>query len=340
MGDSRKVNNTARVFSNLSLNAGRGGQNGIAASQNERNKVQVQRPLRTAENQENLDPSRFEIRDVDGGDRDKFQYSTEYVNDVFDYAFENEERVLVPEDFLSMGEVTARHRAILIERMVEVADTFKLSPEVTYMTVIFIDKYLHRSRTATKKNLHAIGVTAMWTACKVEEVNCPVLTDFEYVTDHEVTTDQLVSLERDMLLKLDFDTMPSHSLLFLRRFSKIGGVSPRKHMIAKYLMELSFIESEFSSILPSKVAASALYLAIRISGFPYGCWDATLVHYSRYVESDLMDLAEKFLHLLKNANQPKYRGVYKKFSSPKFNRVACLSELTVQANTLRLRSGR
>ena len=294
------------------------------------------KPLRTqnraprGENQENIDPVKKHVRNIDAEDADKFQFCSTYVNDVFWYAFKTEGNSIVPSNYLDDHVVTPRFRAILINRLVEVHDKFRLSPEVIYLTVNFVDRYLYATPEATKKQLHAIGVTAMLLACKVEEVSVPAVGDFVYITDHEASKDEIMALEVDILKKLKCDVMPMHALFFLRRFSKAGDVAPKKHCIAKYIIELSFVEIAFTQVLPSKVAACALYLTLRLAAVSSyaNCWDSTLEHYSTYSEADLVDTAVEMLELVKNAGRSSCMAVHNKYKQSKCNKTALYPEVS------------
>ena len=51
-----------------------------------------------------------------------------------------------------------------------------------YIAVNLIDRYLEKNETNRAK-LQLVGVTAMFIACKYEEIYPPDLKDFVYITD-------------------------------------------------------------------------------------------------------------------------------------------------------------
>lgn len=71
-------------------------------------------------------------------------------------------------------------RAILIDWLVDVHLKFKLMAETLYLTVYLIDKYLE-SNPINRSKLQLVGVSAMFIACKIEEIYAPELKDFVYV---------------------------------------------------------------------------------------------------------------------------------------------------------------
>lgn len=75
-----------------------------------------------------------------------------------------------------------------------------------------------------KKSLQLAGVSAMFIASKYEEIYCPTIGDFSFVTDHTFTKSQIRNMEMQILTILNFDIGKPLPLHFLRRASKIGEV--------------------------------------------------------------------------------------------------------------------
>lgn len=92
----------------------------------------------------------------------------------------------------------------------------------------------------------------------------PEVGDFVYITDNSFTKEQILEMERKMLLKLDFNVGRPLPLQFLRRYSKAGEVDATQHALAKYVMELSLVDYEMCHVKPSLLAAAALCLSLRV----------------------------------------------------------------------------
>jgi Cyclin, C-terminal domain len=71
-------------------------------------------------------------------------------------------------------------------------------------------------------------------------------------------------MEKEILNTLDFHLGRPLSLHFLRRNSKAGDVSAEHHNFAKFAMEAALTEYSLAHIMPSKMAAAALLLGLRI----------------------------------------------------------------------------
>ena len=105
-------------------------------------------------------------------------------------------------------------RAILIDWLVDVHLKFKLVNETLFLTVNLIDRYLERAQVSRQK-LQLVGITALFTACKYEEIYPPDLRDFVYVTDKAYTKKQILNMEGGILKELNFNITFSSSYLFL-----------------------------------------------------------------------------------------------------------------------------
>jgi hypothetical protein len=154
-------------------------------------------------------------------------------------------------------------RAILVDWIIEVHLKFKLLPETLFITINLIDRYL--SIVSIKRNsLQLVGVTAMFIASKYEEVYAPEVRDFVYITDNAYSKTEIFEMEHSMLATLNFNVASCTPYRFLERFHKVASESPRLWNLARYLIELPLIEQRMLKYTPSNIAASAVYLGLKI----------------------------------------------------------------------------
>lgn len=105
--------------------------------------------------------------------------------------------------------ITAKMREILIDWMIEVCEEFMLKRETLYISINFIDRYLMLAPYEIPKNeLQLIGVSAMFIACKVEEVYIPRINDFALATDGGYTREQILVMEHKIMKVLQFKLHP------------------------------------------------------------------------------------------------------------------------------------
>ncbi|XP_047218502.1 G2/mitotic-specific cyclin-B2-like [Girardinichthys multiradiatus] len=266
------------------------------------------------------------VQDVDEQDAEEPQLCSQYVKDIYTYLHLLEVQQAVRADYMKGSEITANMRAILIDWLIQVHSRFQLLQETLYLTVAILDRFL-QVQPVSRRKLQLVGVTAMLVACKYEEMYCPEVGDFSYITDNAFTKPQILEMEQVVLRKLNFQLGRPLPLHFLRRASKVANADVEKHTLAKYLMELTLLDYELVHYRPSEIAAASLCLSqLLLDGLP---WSPTQQHYSTYDEAHLRPIMQ---HVAKNVvmvneGKTKFQAVKKKYSSSKLMKISLLPQL-------------
>jgi len=223
-------------------------------------------------------------------------------------------------------------RAVLIDWLVSVHIQFKLLPETVYTAVSILDRYMQvHIGTVSRNSLQLVGVTAMFIASKYEEIYAPEVKDFVYITDKAYTEKDIMRMELKILNGIAFRLGKPLPLHFLRRASKAGGVEAVTHTLAKYIMELSLKEYSMASENPSKLAAAALALSIRLlePGLTNlkEVWSDVLVYYTKYTLSALLPTIQTLAAVLLTAPTSKLSSVYQKYANKKFMKISRIPAL-------------
>ncbi|KHJ79089.1 cyclin domain protein [Oesophagostomum dentatum] len=163
---------------------------------------------------------------------------------------------------------TPKMRSILVDWLVQVHTRFHLLPETLHLTVYLLDVMLSRTKV-DKNELQLVGVASMLVASKYEEMYAPDIHDFEYITDNAYNKKMILKMEARILTAADFDLSRPHSLIFLRWFSKEMKFGMRMHHMAKFLMEMAFLDASLSPILPSRTACACTYIAAKLCETPF-----------------------------------------------------------------------
>ncbi|GAA5995592.1 cyclin family protein [Rhodotorula paludigena] len=238
-------------------------------------------------------PKDYGWEDLDEGDEEDPLMVSTYVVEVYDYLRELELTTMPDPDYMSnQNEVTWKMRGILVDWLVEIHTKFRLLPETIFLAVNIIDRFLS-VRVVSLVKFQLVGVTALFIAAKYEEVVCPSVQNFLYMTDGGYTDDEILKAERYVLGIIGFNLSYPNPINFLRRISKADGYDIHSRTMAKYLMEISIVDHRFMATPPSLIAAGASWLARRVLGKEP--WDANLVHYSGYSEDELRPTAQLML---------------------------------------------
>lgn len=222
-------------------------------------------------------------------------------------------------------------RAVLIDWLIQVHMKFHLLHETLYLCVQIIDSYLSKQNVA-KMQLQLVGVSAMFVACKYEEMYVPAIEDFVYMTDNTYTKSEIRLMEISILKTINFLLSKPLPLHFLRRFSKAARSDPKQHTLAKYFCELTLHDAEFSAWDPSYLAACSLCFSFVLMD-KIGCrqvWGKQLQFYSTYDVEGLMPGMQKLAKLVVKATDVefKYRAATNKYAASKFMRISHLGELS------------
>jgi hypothetical protein len=152
-------------------------------------------------------------------------------------------------------------RAILIDWLVEVHMKFRLVPEVLYLSVNIIDRYLQKVEVQRSK-LQLVGVTALLIASKYEEIYPPEVRDCVYITNRAYTRQEVIDMEVSILKVINFKLSGPTAYPFLQRFLFITRATPTMAFAAAYYLERVLQEHDILKFRPSLVAASAVCLAL------------------------------------------------------------------------------
>jgi cyclin B len=166
----------------------------------------------------------------------------------------------------------------------------------------------------------------MFIASKYEEMYCPEVGDFTYITDKAYSKAELRTMEVKMLGALDCYTSYPLPLHFLRRNSKAGSVDSAQHNLAKYLMELCLPEYSMCHYKPSLIAAAAPCFSLKLL-VNDTLWDDTLTFYSNYSEEKLMPIVCKMAAIVVKSQSSKQQAVRSKYRSSKCMKISEIPQL-------------
>ena len=214
-------------------------------------------------------------------------------------------------------------RGILVDWIIEVHLRFKLLPETLFLTVNLIDRYLQKTQIM-RTRLQLVAVAALLIASKYEEIYVPDLKDFVFISDNAYTKEEIIEMERSMLIKLEFSITTPSSYRFLQRFAKVAKVKDQLFCLAQYLLELTLIEQRMLVYKPSYVAAAALFLSIKLFYRDMGKWTPELHAYTGYSETDLRPCFKDMCILFMGIEKCSLQTVRKKFSLLRYGKVALI----------------
>ncbi|KAG9448080.1 hypothetical protein H6P81_014208 [Aristolochia fimbriata] len=268
-----------------------------------------------------------DVVDIDDNHQNPQQCAS-FASDIYKHLREAETKKRPSTDFMErvQKDVNASMRSILIDWLVEVAEEYRLVPDTLYLTVNYIDRYLS-GNPMNRQRLQLLGVACMLIAAKYEEICAPQVEEFCYITDNTYFREEVLQMEADVLRYLKFEMTAPTAKCFLRRFLRAAQGCNEVPMLlleflASYLSELSLLEYDMLSYLPSVIAASAIFLANFILLPSKRPWNATLRHYTLYKPSELRECVKTLHRLFINSHGSTLPAIREKYSQHKYKFVA------------------
>ncbi|CAO2182594.1 unnamed protein product [Urochloa humidicola] len=270
------------------------------------------------------DKPRQLIEDIDKLDVNNELAVVDYIEDIYTF-YKTAQHESRPCDYIdAQVEINSKMRAILADWIIEVHHKFELMPETLYLTMYIIDQYLSL-QPVLRRELQLVGVSAMLIACKYEEIWAPEVNDFILISDSAYSREQILSMEKGILNRLEWNLTVPTSYMFLVRFLKAAssGIKTDKEMenMVFFFAELSLMQYGLVTHLPSMIAASAVYAA-RLTLKRAPLWTDTLKHHTGFNESEIMECTKMLVSAHLTAPESKLKVVYKKYSSEQFGGVA------------------
>ena len=246
------------------------------------------------------------------------QNADEYFDDICDELFKNEEKYLVDPKYMSnQSDINHRMRAILIDWLIDVHLKYKLVPQTMYIAVNLIDRYLEKNDTNRAK-LQLVGVTAMFIACKYEEIYPPDLKDFVYITDGAYVKSDVLNMEYKMLKYLEFNiTFPTQWSIF-EIYKKKLDLNDKTFKLAWFLMELCLINYKILKFKMSTIAASAILIAIKTLGLYRNDFGKII----GIEENSLEECCKEMYNFYIYNSTHNLQAIRKKFALPKYDEVS------------------
>ncbi|KAF0917443.1 hypothetical protein E2562_020564 [Oryza meyeriana var. granulata] len=239
-------------------------------------------------------PKKPPIYDIDASDAHNELAVVDYVEDIYRF-YRSTEGTCRPlcTYMVSQTEINERMRAILTDWLIEVHYRLMLMPETLYLTVYIIDQYLS-IENVPRKELQLVGVSAMLIACKYEETWAPLVKDFLCISDNSFSRQQVLSTEKSILNKLQWNlTVPTMYMFIVRCLKAALGDKELEHMTFFYA-ELALVQYSMLFYAPSVIAAAAVYAARCTLGLS-PLWNDLLEYHTGLAEPQLL---YSLLHLL------------------------------------------
>lgn len=172
-----------------------------------------------------------------------------------------------------------------------------------------------------------MGVTALLIATKYEEIYPPELKDLLQVSENKFTRAEVLDMELDMLMKLQFQITTPTAYRFLERYRKLLPAMANDDQLfffAQYIQEIALLDASLLQYRPSEIAAVSVMLAFKGLKKSGHAWNKEMEASTGMLESELLPVLEELKGFVVEVN-PKFLTTLKyKFNKPTYKEVAQL----------------
>ena len=201
--------------------------------------IDFSNPLTYYEGLKNLPDN---VEDFDKSQIKSVESEPHYSQDIFQYYKSKESDCATLKYLQSQPVLSKGMRAVLVDWMVEVQESFELNHETLYLAVKLVDQYLMREKIS-KSDFQLVGATAIFIAskfdvrsfCEILSIHLsnlsfqeripPAIEDFLYICDDAYSRRDIIMMEMKILKVIDFFLGYPISYRFLRRYARVTLIS-------------------------------------------------------------------------------------------------------------------
>ena len=255
--------------------------------------------------------------DADCGSEKKVQ---PYVGLSLEYLLSKSGGLSVRKDYmLSQPYVNEKMRAVLVDWLVDVSQKFKLLPQSLFMSVSIVDRFLSR-KTVERARLQLLGIASVLIVGKYEEIYPPTLKDYVSVCDNIYSSEEIVDMESEILIELDFDLALPVSFVVLEFFRCFIHLEEKEFAFCQFLLESALLDLEHLDYSPSELAAGSIFLVHRL--FKKPTWQNNEENVTKVSLPKVKTCAKTLYSILARLSEQNLTAISCKFASPKYFEVA------------------
>lgn len=261
---------------------------------------------------------------------------TDYVDEIYAYLHYLEIKYEITEKPQIKEKFKDRTRLALLDWFAEVHEYTQMSQETFQLSVSIMDRYLHEDETIQKFQLQLVALGSIFISSKYEDIFPVDLSELIFVSDNAYTEEEILSMEMNIVGKLNFNFGQPVAVTFVRRYANIVRASRSEQFLAFYFTDLALLSYELCYLRPSLLAAIAFYVALCVSNemIDQALWDSRLIEQSTYRLPEFIVYIPVLADLVIRTSTSKYEALKRKYSRPAYLGVSNLSGLAPETGII------
>jgi hypothetical protein len=241
---------------------------------------------------------------------EEFLYVCEYSSDIVEYLQELEEEKHIPQSIQSKY---AANHIIVVNWLTRVQHRLALAGWTLHTAVNLLDRAIY-VKGIRSHELQLVACTALWIAAKCDQKKkVPSVSSFCSLSEFSFQKTDMYVMEMTLLSISEFNLHIVNPLTFVSYY--LHTLSVKSHMVyytCNYLLDIIYLDINFSTKCPSLLAAAAVYAALCIYQ-KQELWKKKENIKGFYTSDKIWSISDIMLTELKNNGSD--TGSFKKYSS-------------------------
>ncbi|KAK4687007.1 hypothetical protein P7C73_g3122, partial [Tremellales sp. Uapishka_1] len=242
---------------------------------------------------------------------DDLFYEDEYRDEIEVYMHYMESITTASAELMDMQpELQWFMRPYLIDFLVEIHQQFRLRPEVLYLAINIVDRYVSK-RVVYKKHYQLVGCAALWIAAKFEDGKdrVPLVKELADMCCKAYDESAFIQMEGHVLSTIGWCIGHPTAEAWLRLEVSHGGMQMEEAKVAhlaRFFMETTLFHREFVGMQSSIIASGALLLARSVCGRSSSRQDERVVKVAKLIDVQFAEKLENVSEIVVRKYAPVY----------------------------------
>jgi hypothetical protein len=249
--------------------------------------------------------------------RDAFLYVSEYSSDIIEYLQQREEEKYISQSTLSKY---AQSHNIIVNWLIKVQHKLDLPGWTLHAAVSLLDTAICVKGVKIQK-LQLVACTALWIAAKCDmKYKVPGISTFCRLSEFSFHKVDMCEMEITLLNLSNFNLHVVSPLTFVSYYLyRLSLKSDKVYFTCNYLLDITYMDINFSTKCASLLAAAAVYAALHIYQ-KQELWKENENNIGFYTSEKVMNISHIMLNAVKNNGCD--TGPFKKYNSSRYNKLS------------------
>ena len=250
----------------------------------------------------------------------------EYMNEIWESFIEKEYFNIYSYDSIleKQTDIKEQMRCILIDWLISLQNKFFKNIKTLFLTVNLIDRYLSQKQIF-RTHFQLLGVTALFIACKYEEMYMNNINDFVDITAKAFDKYEILKMESELIDLVDFNLDLPLSLDFFGLLGSMYKFNKKEFKLGYFLLEAYLLSLNCCKYKQRQIGLAVCYIILglrRMQDINLNSENNFVKYYSDFFKininiwnegNSIIECAKNIFMFYEKSGEVKYREVYNLF---------------------------